>query len=706
MGAGLPILSQYDPRKQQGQGGNTLEVPSIYKPPAGTDSIDHLLDAMARVESGGQRNPYAARGKAGEIGQFQILPTTAQMYGVNPQQLADPKVNREVAKRYMTDLMKRYNGNMLMAVAAYNAGAGNVDKGNIPSSTKQYINKILGYLGPASAGAAEGPEEEYKGPVLNTPPPRGASGETPYTGTVSSTPPKEPGLVRAAGWLPTAGNMAGQFIGGTAGAAIPIAGETGVPEALGATAGGAMGAGLGAEGENAVRRAYGLPPVSVGTEAAWGAAGSGAGALLPFVARFRKAAQIARSTGMSFEDAIKAARETETGLASRLGTHWGNAQRLAQGPAQPVRQAYVATREAGLGKLGQMYDQTLKPYANQPIANTAAALVNGQPGQMLELAGKPIRAAVEQKLQGPMTVKSASDALSTIRQIKRGIPADNRVAGGALSDIENALKGDIRKVVGPQASKQLDQLDGLYARQIARFPSRGVVGRGGAFTAGSASDAILKTKAGEEGRAVQVINQMRARGQLKPLQDATSARIFQRAATSGATNMADRMTALRESVSSVDRGAFDAMYGKNAQATWLKTADALSKRQKELLKHPDQAAAIAGEVRRYLRDPTLFGQWTHYLGHRAMFGLLMMGGGYEFGSGEVAAAGAALLGIQGYEIAAHSPRAMAMLEKAATSKDARTTARLLVSAISTGISEMGKSASGDTAEQGEANAPE
>ena len=84
-----------------------------------------------------------------------------------------------VAQRYLGDLLKRYQGDVSKAVAAYNAGPGNVDKGIIPQSTKDYVRKVLGkvgggiasLLGEGTAYAEEGPSGELRTHVQPVAPP-------------------------------------------------------------------------------------------------------------------------------------------------------------------------------------------------------------------------------------------------------------------------------------------------------------------------------------------------------------------------------------------------------------------------------------------------------------------------------------------------------------------------------------------------------
>lgn len=91
-------------------------------------------------------------------GLMQLLPETATRFGV--QDIFDPKENIEAGTHYLSDLLKRYNNDLALALAAYNAGPERVEQyGRIPpySETVSYVRRVKGKY-EKNKSAAQKPE--------------------------------------------------------------------------------------------------------------------------------------------------------------------------------------------------------------------------------------------------------------------------------------------------------------------------------------------------------------------------------------------------------------------------------------------------------------------------------------------------------------------------------------------------------------------
>jgi soluble lytic murein transglycosylase-like protein len=125
-------------------------IPTQYKDKIQSLTLKHdlredLVIAVARAES--SFNPFAVSPK-GAVGLMQLMKGTAQQYGVFNRFNAND--NLEAGVKHLKYLYQKYNGNISLTLAAYNAGEESVKKYNgVPPypETRQYIRRVMSLMG-------------------------------------------------------------------------------------------------------------------------------------------------------------------------------------------------------------------------------------------------------------------------------------------------------------------------------------------------------------------------------------------------------------------------------------------------------------------------------------------------------------------------------------------------------------------------------
>ena len=141
-----------------------------------------LVKAIMHTESGFNIH---ARSPVGAQGLMQLMPATARRFNVS--NAYDPQQNIFGGVKYLSWLLKRFNGDTRLAIAAYNAGEGNVDKyGDVPPfrETRDYVKRVTSRYQNLYASGLGTPLSESKS---NTPSGQVLAQSTNYSTNISNS---------------------------------------------------------------------------------------------------------------------------------------------------------------------------------------------------------------------------------------------------------------------------------------------------------------------------------------------------------------------------------------------------------------------------------------------------------------------------------------------------------------------------------------
>ena len=176
---------------------NARDIQSMIVRIAKEEGVDPALAlSIAHVETGGSFNPNAVGDNGNSLGLFQIHRPSHPDYKGG----TDPEANARYGIRLFKRLLDANNGSVNKAIWAYNAGQGNVNKGILPATTKNYLNMVA-QLGPQyrQAGISDvAPVSQQNRAVIQSMAPSTQTqgqGRIDGTGQQTNTPPAKPDVV-------------------------------------------------------------------------------------------------------------------------------------------------------------------------------------------------------------------------------------------------------------------------------------------------------------------------------------------------------------------------------------------------------------------------------------------------------------------------------------------------------------------------------
>ena len=176
---------------------NARDIQSMIVRIAREEGVDPALAlSIAHVETGGSFNPNAVGDNGNSFGLFQIHRPSHPDYKGG----TDPEANARYGIRLFKRLLDANNGSVNKAIWAYNAGQGNVNKGILPATTKNYLNMVA-QLGPQyrQAGISDvAPVSQQNREIIQSMAPSTQNqGQGRIDGNVqqTNTPPTKPDVV-------------------------------------------------------------------------------------------------------------------------------------------------------------------------------------------------------------------------------------------------------------------------------------------------------------------------------------------------------------------------------------------------------------------------------------------------------------------------------------------------------------------------------
>ena len=119
----------------------------IYEVSARHDLNPELVAAVVRAESASRPDAVSVKGARGLM---QLMPATAERFGLDPARAFEPALNLDAGCRYLSWLTDRFEGDLVRVLAAYNSGEGTVERyGGMPPyrETQGYVRRIFSFLG-------------------------------------------------------------------------------------------------------------------------------------------------------------------------------------------------------------------------------------------------------------------------------------------------------------------------------------------------------------------------------------------------------------------------------------------------------------------------------------------------------------------------------------------------------------------------------